>query len=265
MQNIDSFNSGSEDECLAVIGFALTKKQKHRMWVRDGSNYNLVKEMAMGDREMYFKYMRMTPGRMEHLFNLVAPRITKLSTNYRQPIPQQQRPSLTLRHLATGESHISLSLQYRIGCQTVSKIIPETCKAIYDVLTPTYVNMPTSSDEWLAVSKQFEVKWNLPHVIGAIDGKHIRMRGPDNTGSLYYIYKVFFSMVLLAVCDANDCFTMFDLGQYGSNNDSGVLMNSELDKKLEQDALSIPQDGCFVLCTLDGCFVRSTTIFFGRG
>ena len=196
MRNIDSFSSVSEDECLAVNAFALTKrKRKHRMWVRDllktrsdGSNYNLVKEMVMGDREMYFRYVRMTPGRMEHLFNLVAPHMTKLSTNYRQPIPPQQRLSLTLRHLATEESHISLSLQYRIGRQTASKIIPETCKAI-DVLIPTYVNTPTSSDEWLALSKQFEVKWNLPHVIGAIDGKHIRMRSPDNTGSLYYNYK----------------------------------------------------------------------------
>ena len=84
------------------------------MWVRDllkarsdGSNYNLVKEMAMGDIEMYFRYMRMTPGRMEHLFNLVAPSITKLSTNYRQPIPSQQRLSLTLRHLATGIAYFS--------------------------------------------------------------------------------------------------------------------------------------------------------------
>ena len=178
MQKIDSFSSGGEDECLAVIAFALTKRnRKHRMWVRDllkarsdDSNYNLVKEMAIGDKEMYFRYMRMTPGRMEHLFNLVAPRITKLSTNLRQPISPQQRLSLSLRHFATGESHISLSVQYRIGRQTVSKIIPETYKAIYDVLNPTYVNMPTSSDKWLAVSKQFEVKWNLPHVIVAIDG-----------------------------------------------------------------------------------------------
>ena len=150
--------------------------------------------------------------------------------------------------LQRKESRISLSLRYRIGRQTVSKIIPETYKAIYDVLTPTYVNTPTSSDEWLAVSKQFEVKWNLPHVIGAINGKHIRMRSPDNTGSLYYNYKVFFSMVLLAVCDANYCFTMFDLGQYRSKNDSGVLMNSELGKKLEQGTLSIPQ-----ATSLDGC------------
>ena len=108
--------------------------------------------------------------------------IHELQTTY----SPQQRLSLTLRRHAKGESHISLSLQDRIGRQTVPKIIPETCEANYDVLTPTYENTLTFSDEWLAVSKQFEVKWNLPHVIGAIDGKHIRMRSPDNTGSLYY-------------------------------------------------------------------------------
>ena len=58
-------------------------------------------------------------------------------------------------------------------------------------------------------------------------------------------------MVLLAVCDANYCSTMFDLGQYGSNNDSGVLMNSELGKKLEQSALSIPQATSLDRCLYD--------------
>ena len=71
----------------------------------------MVRKLAMGDREMYFRYMRMTPDRMEYLFSLGGPYITKLSTNYRKPIPPEHRLSLTLRHLATGESQISLSLQ----------------------------------------------------------------------------------------------------------------------------------------------------------
>ena len=47
---------------------------------------------------------------MEHLLSLGAPYITKLSTNYREPIHLEQRLSLTLRHLATRESQISLKL-----------------------------------------------------------------------------------------------------------------------------------------------------------
>ena len=135
-------SSSSDDEYLALVAFALSKsKRRHKKLVRDflkkrdeEGSYNMVRELAMGDREMYFRYMRMTPDRMEYLLSLVAPYITMLSTNYREPIPPEQRLSLTSRHLATGKSQISLRLQYRIGRQTISKIIPKTCKAMYDAL-----------------------------------------------------------------------------------------------------------------------------------
>ena len=42
----------------------------------------MVREIAVGDREIYFRYMRMTPDRKVHLLSLGAPLITKLSTNY---------------------------------------------------------------------------------------------------------------------------------------------------------------------------------------
>ena len=116
----------------------------------------MVRELAVDDREMYFRYVRMTPDRMEYLLSLGAPYITKISINYREPISPKQRLSLTLRHFATRDSHISLSLQYRIGRQTISKIIPETCKAVYDVVVPEYVNTSSSQEDWLAISEQFE-------------------------------------------------------------------------------------------------------------
>ena len=43
-------------------------------------------------------------------------------------------------------------------------------------------------------------------------------------------YKSFFSMVFLTVCDARYCFTLVDVGGYGSNNDSGVLINFKTSK-----------------------------------
>ena len=84
--------------------------------------------------------------------------------------------------------------------------------------------------------------WNMPHTIGCIDGKHIRIECLKLSGTLYYNYKGFFSMVLLAISDANYCFTLFDLGQYGSNNDSGVLANPKMEQMFVDDLLHVPPD-----------------------
>ena len=80
----------------------------------------------------------------------------------------------------------------------------------------------------------------MPHVVGAIDGKHIAMDCPKNTGSQFYNSKGFFSQVLLAVCDAKYKFLFVDVGQYGSTNDSAVLKNSEIGKRLNSNSLNIP-------------------------
>ena len=65
----------------------------------------------------------MVPERFDHLLSLVEDRLTKQQTNLRKPIPTKERLSLTLRYLATGESQQSLSFAYRIGRNTVSKIV----------------------------------------------------------------------------------------------------------------------------------------------
>ena len=82
----------------------------------------------------------------------------------------------------------------------------------------------------------------MRHMIGAIDGKHAAMECPKNTGSLYQNYMGFFSQVLLAVCDAKNKFIFSDVGHYGSTNDSAVLKNSELGRRLESYSLNIPSE-----------------------
>ena len=61
---------------------------------------------------------------------------------------------------------------------------------------------------------------------------------PKLSGSLDYNYKGFFSLVLLAMCDAKYVFTMIDVGQYGS---SGVLLNSEMGLRFDEGSMKIPK------------------------
>ena len=60
-------------------------------------------------------------------------------------------------------------------------------------------------------------------------------------------------MVLLALCDAKYYFTMFDVGQYGNNNNSDGLLNSKMGEKLAKD---IPR-----ATALNGCALNSLPYF----
>ena len=94
--------------------------------------------------------------------------------------------------------------------------------AIWNVLAPIY--MPVSSeDKWKSTADEFYERWNFSNCIKTINGKHVMIQCPFNSGSLFYNYKSYFSIVLLPVASADYRFVMVDVGAYGSSNDSGVL------------------------------------------
>ena len=168
------------------------------------------------------------------------------------------RLALTLRFLATGNSQVSLSFNFRIGRSTVSGIIRETCSALSTVLQPEYVKAPSSEEDWRDISKEFEKIWNFPHCIGAIDGKHIVIQAPSLSGSYHYNYKGTYSVVLLAICDAHYRFTIVDVGDAGRQNDSGVLYNSTFEQALESGTLCLPSTS-----DLPGTTIRAPFVFVG--
>ena len=152
----------------------------------------------------------MSPDRFDHLLSLVKVRIAKQDTQLRKSIPQEARLAITLRYIVSGENQQSLSYSFHVGRQSLSRIVSEISEVIYEALKVPYLKSPSSPGNWKIISKKFEEVWNFPHVIGAMDGKHIRIECPKLSGTLYHNYKDSFSMVLLAVCDADYCFTLFD-------------------------------------------------------
>lgn len=101
--------------------------------------------------------------------------------------------------------------------------------------------MPVPSRQKFEESaRMFWERWNFPHCIGAIDGRHIRIKKPPNGGSKFWNFKGFHSIPLQAVVGADYKFLCIDVGGFGSQSDGGTFHASKLYSCLSKNALKLP-------------------------
>lgn len=101
--------------------------------------------------------------------------------------------------------------------------------------------MPNTEREWQEIATDFNQLWQFPHTLGALDGKHIRIKSPTNSGSLFYNFKGYFSIVLFAAVDAHSRFRYINVGSNGKSSDSTIFSESSLYEAMQNGTLNIPQ------------------------
>ena len=104
--------------------------------------------------------------------------------------------------MVAGDSYKMLAGCFCPGVSTVHHIIKNTCDAIWMELKDTHMKTPERRD-WELIEEGFRTKWNFPNYCGAIDGKHVNIQAPKNSGSLFFNYKGTFSLDLMALEDAD--------------------------------------------------------------
>lgn len=159
--------------------------------------------------------------------------------------------------MATGLAFRQLALTFRISKTAVSNIVIEVCIAIWNALKKKHMPTPTV-DDFKSVANEFFTQWNFPNCVGSVDGKHIRIKCPHNSGSMFYNYKQYFSIVLMAVADANSKFLMIDVGSFGKDSDGSVLCNTSFYKRLENGTLKLPSP-----CNLPNSNQKVPYVFIG--
>ncbi|XP_056401016.1 uncharacterized protein LOC130294893 [Hyla sarda] len=189
--------------------------------------------------DKFYNFVRMPMEAFDNLLAIVGPHLQRSHTHLHKAISPMERLLITLRFLATGESYASLHLQFRVGKSTISSIVKETCTMIWQYMQQ--ISLPSPNQErWLQAASGFQSVDHFPNCIGAVDGKHIRVQQPPGSGSRFYNYKKYFSVVLMAVADVQYKFIAIEVGAYGSTGDSRVLMSSECGRHVLQNQVTLP-------------------------
>ena len=210
------------------------KASKKRLWMsrwisrrQETRVYNtLIKELEDESDKEFQSFARVPPDLYHEIVRRVGPRIQKQHTFFRKALSPGLKVAITLTFLGTGISYHSLAHEFRCPHNTISLVISETCEAIIAEYMEESIKCPKTPEEWKGVARCFSERWNLHNVCGALDGKHVAVKCPPGSGSIYYNYKKFYPVVLMALVDSQYRFLFVDVGAQGSTSDGGVFRGS---------------------------------------
>lgn len=89
-----------------------------------------------------------------------------------------------------------------------------------------------------------------------MDGKHIALQAPLNSGIEFYNYKSFFSIVLFAVIDVNYNFIYANVGCQRRISDGGTFNKTNFKKMLDDSSINLPSN-----CVLPGRNIETPFVF----
>ncbi|KAL8614410.1 hypothetical protein ACOMHN_007750 [Nucella lapillus] len=254
--------TSSDEEVIILASIAYIRRQRRdrkrqrRWWVRPwlerrahyGAYHQLMKELEVEDPESYNNFVRMDPAHFQSLLTAVEPLLQKQETNMRDSISPAKDLLCSDHCMCRALSIICTfnftanSFGYKLKNISFQQLSSFAAFDFRNVLSESSRpnKVPSTAEEWDIIAAAFEDKWNFPNCVGAIDGKHVAIKAPPNSGSVYFNYKEFNSIILLGVADALYRFVWYDVGANGRNNDASLLSCTSLAQALEENTLNMP-------------------------
>ena len=142
-----------------------------------------------------------------------------------EPISPEERLGICLYRLGRGDYYYTIAEMVGRGVATVSFIVLEVCQVLVEYLWTESIssNMPKSREDFEGTILDMEELWQFPCCWVALDGCHIPIKCPP--GGLeackeYHNFKIFYSIVLMAMIDSHYRFVWGSCGYPGNSHDA---------------------------------------------
>ncbi|KAI8116881.1 putative nuclease HARBI1 [Lucilia cuprina] len=186
-------------------------------------------------QSLFQKYYRVNKPAFRYLLEIL--------TRHSQPLKKQFRIapiiklSASLRFFAEGgyQTGVGKDSDVSIAQSTFCKVLAEVINIFETHLCPIWIKVPTTEEKRIAIA--FYSKYNIPGVVGCIDGTHVQIIAPSDNKHLFYNRKRKFSMNVLLLCDHQLNIRYVDSSHPGACHDSLIWNTSDLRTHFEQKYL----------------------------
>ena len=93
--------------------------------------------------------------------------------------------ALGLYRLAHGNSYSTIAPVFNVGKVTVIGQVQDVVNGLYEI-RDDHIKFPETLGEVTASIETFTDLTELPNVVGAIDGSHVRIKGPVDSAPDYF-------------------------------------------------------------------------------
>ena len=169
-------------------------------------------------------------------FNFILPKIRhdiEKRETAETPVSPELRLAVCLYKLARGDYYYTISEMTGLGEATIIKIVNEVCQALIANMWEESVEklFPKTKEEFDDTLREMECEWQFKYAFCAIDGSHLPIKCPPGGAEAmkqYHNFKNFYSVILLALVDANYRFIWASIGAPGNTHDSTLFQSTNL-------------------------------------
>ncbi|KAE8748732.1 hypothetical protein FOCC_FOCC004535 [Frankliniella occidentalis] len=153
--------------------------------------------------------------------------------NGAQGLSVEKVVAIAIYKMASLTEYRQVGNQFGVHKSTVHNCLYAFCIAVNDELGAEHIRMPDEAEATI-IANQFEAITNIPQIIGAIDGSHIPITGPETGRADFTNRKGYCSFVLQALVDCQYLFRNISIKMPGCAHDAHVFRESELFKNREE-------------------------------